>query len=108
MENVETPFIATPIKKHKKGQIAIKQISRKEKIKMSNKHNSTAKQHKQTIKKARTEIKALRKAKRLAIKQARAEFKAKKAPQVQAIKMAKLLLRQVKTVAKLEKLQATK
>ena len=101
-------FIETPPKEYKKHKITIKHYGVEQEIKMSNKNTSAIKVHKSTIKTAKQEIKSLRKAKRLAIKQARAEFKQSVKPQRHIITMAKLLLKQAKTTAKIEKLNQVK
>lgn len=98
-------YIATKAKKYKKGKtIAVKHIGGIEEIKMSNKYTSTIKDHKSNIKNAKQAIKNARHAKRLAIKKARTECSNTISPQRHVIKLSRLLLKQVKTTAKLDKL----
>lgn len=95
-------FIET---KHKKyNQIAVRYIASVKEIKMKTPTESAVKMHKTTIKNSRLAIRDLRRAKRQAIKEAKQQFKVKRMPHRHTIKMTKLLLKQVKTAAKLQKL----
>lgn len=101
-------FIETKHRSTKNKKINVQHIGQEEKIKMSTPITSAAKLHKNTIKNSRGAIRQLRKEKRQTIKAAkkaaRQEFKIKQAPHKHSIKMAKLLLKQVKTTIKLQKL----